>query len=68
MILYPIKPVARTAGRPRCQKTYLVALEYLLHPEKPCGMFKRLAIENEISPGQLGNAVKRIRERVKESG
>lgn len=66
MILYPIQSPARRAGRPRCQKTYLVALEYIMHPERHYGMFKELAHGNGISLGQLGNAVKRIRERVKE--
>lgn len=66
MILYPIQSPARPAGRPRCQKTSLVALEYIMHPERYYGLFKELAHGNGISPGQLGKAVKRIRERVKE--
>jgi hypothetical protein len=44
----------------------MVALEYLLHPHaRPPGMFKRMAIENNLTPNELWGAVHRIKVRVK---
>lgn len=55
-------------GRPRCEKTHLVALEYLMHPGKrPWGLFKQLAAENGLRFSQLNAAVERIKSRVKEN-
>lgn len=69
MSFHSVKNSARVASRPRCEKTYLVALEYLMRPRGPVwGDFKRLAIENDLSPNQLCAAVVRIKNRVRGEG
>ena len=56
----------RPACRPRCPKTHLVALEYLLYPgERPWGLMKRLACENGMTPESLARTIGRIREQMR---
>jgi hypothetical protein len=58
---------ARRAGRPRCSRLALLALEYLMHPApRPPGLQKQLAYENGVPQQSISTAVVRIKNRIKE--
>lgn len=52
----------RRRGRKPCQKTLLLAVEWILHaPDNNFGMQKRVAYENGICPKKLNTAVAKLR-------
>lgn len=52
----------RRRGRKPCQKTQLLAVEWILHePQRYLGEQKRLAIENGVCPKKLATWVGRLR-------
>lgn len=54
------------AGKPRCPKLQLLALEYLLWPgRRPHGLLKQLAYSNGTCPQNLSYVIRRIKEAVK---
>jgi hypothetical protein len=58
----------RRRGRPRNEKQYRVALEYLMIPfPRPHGLLTSLAYGNNLRISQLQQAVKKIRERARDA-
>jgi hypothetical protein len=48
-------------GPPRNAKLMLLAVEYLLHPQRKSGLLKALAYANGVTPSRLNSAASLIR-------
>lgn len=61
-----IKTPRQHAGRPRCPKLQLLAIEYLMWPGKrPHGLLKELAYSNGTCPQNISYVIRRLKEAVK---